>query len=171
MRRPLIALLAASLALSACGGRTGPEDGAETGERRGSMLNPLNWFGGNAPEPVATLAPPGGFPTLPEDRRPVVRRIVDMQIRPTPGGVILYAVGLPTSQGWWDADLVADNDGEAVDGRLSYAFVVMPPFQPMPAGEPRTREVTAARFIPGTRLEDVRRITVRGVENEISRTR
>lgn len=166
MRRPLIAALTALLALSACGGgdRTATND-------RGSRLNPLNWFGRNAPEVAPTLAPQGGYPTLPEDRRPMVPRIVDMQIRPTPGGVILYAVGLPPSQGWWDADLIADNNGDPVDGTLSYAFVVMPPFRPSPAGAPATREVTAARFIPGTRLTDVRQITVRGSQNQISRRR
>lgn len=166
MRRPLIAALTAFLALSACGG-----GGRYATEERGSRLNPLNWFGRNAPEVEPTLAPPGGFPTLPQDRRPVVRQIVTMEIRPTPGGVILYAVGLPTSQGWWDAGLIADNDGEAVDGTLSYAFVVMPPFGPMSAGAPATREVTAALFIPDIRLTDVRQITVRGVDNRISRKR
>lgn len=167
MKAPLIAALTAVLALSACGG--GRVD--ETGERRGSMLNPLNWFGRNAPEEAPSLVPQGGFLTLPEDRRPVVHQIVEMEVRPMPGGVILYAVGLPQSQGWWDTDLVADNDGAPVDGVLSYAFVAMPPFAASPAGAQRTREITAARFIPDARLVDVRQITVRGVQNQISRRR
>lgn len=166
MRRPLIAALTALLALSACGG--GQRDATE---ERGSLLNPLNWFGRNAPEGEPTLAPPGGFPTLPQDRRPVIRQIVNMELRPTPGGVILFAVGLPPTQGWWDAGLIADNDGEPVDGTLSYAFVVMPPFGPAPAGAPATRELTAALFIPDIRLTDVRQITVRGVQNQITRRR
>lgn len=166
MRRPLIAALTALIALSACGGG----DRAVTGER-GSRLNPLNWFGRNADQAPVTLAPPGGYPVLPQDRRPVIRQVVNMEIRPTPGGVILFAVGLPPTQGWWDAGLIADNDGAAVDGTLSYAFVVMPPFGPARTGAPATREVTVARFIPEARLTDVRQITVRGVENRISRRR
>jgi hypothetical protein len=31
--------------------------------------------------------------------------------------------------------------------------------------------VTAAQFVPDSRLEDVRQITVRGVENQVSRRR
>lgn len=168
MNAPLIAALTALLALSACGGGN-RDDG--TGERRGSMLNPLNWFGRNAPERNPTLEPEGGYLLLPDDRRPVVHQITEMEVRPMPGGVILYAVGLPRSQGWWDTGLIADNDGEPVNGTLSYAFVAMPPFAPSPVGPPLTREITAARFIPDARLTDVRQITVRGVENQISRAR
>jgi hypothetical protein len=157
MKLPLFAALTAVVVLSGCGSR----------------LNPVNWFGGNdaKPEVAKTLEPEGGYPPRPEDRRPLVKSVTSMTVNPMPGGIILFAVGLPPTQGWWDTDLVADNGGEPINGILSYSFVLMPPFQPTPVATARSREVTAARFVPDSRLEDVRQITVRGVENQVSRRR
>lgn len=156
MRLPLFAALTAVVVLSGCGSR----------------LNPVNWFGGSKTEAApATLAPEGGYPLKPEDRRPLVKTISAMAVDPMPGGVILQATGLPPTQGWWDTDLVADNGGEPINGVLSFSFVLMPPFQPTLVSTPPSREVTAARFVPESELRDVRQITVRGLDNQISRRR
>ena len=156
MRLPLFAALAAVALLTGCASR----------------LNPVNWFGTPKSEVAATtLAPEGGYPVKPEDRRPLVKSIASMSVDPMPGGVILLATGLPPTQGWWDTDLVAENGGEPINGVLSYSFVLMPPFQPTPVATQPSREVRAARFVPESELRDVRQITVRGLDNQISRRR
>lgn len=156
MRLPLFAALTAVVVLSGCASR----------------LNPVNWFGPSKPAAAATtLAPDGGYPVKPEDRRPLVKSVARMAVNPMPGGVILHATGLPPTQGWWDTDLVADNGGEPINGVLSYSFVLMPPLRLTPVSTPPAREVTAARFVPESELQDVRQITVRGLENQVSRRR
>lgn len=152
MRKPLIAAVAALTLTGACSGL------------RESRLNPVNWFGRSTE--AATVSPGPAAPAAPADGRVLVEQVTFMAVEPTPGGVILRATGLPPTQGWWDAELVAENDGLPVDGVLVFRFLVAPPPAPQPVSTPVSREVTAAVYISDIRLREVRRIIVRGALNE-----
>lgn len=152
MRAPLLAVLAATLVLSACSGV------------RQSRLNPINWFGGSTEQRVAVV-------TAEEvDPRPLVAEVTEMAVERMPGGAIVRAKGLPARQGYWDADLVADTAASA-DGVLVYQFRVAPPAGRTPAGTPPSREVTAGTFLSDQDLLGVRTIVVRGTLNQRSARR
>lgn len=156
MRTPLMAALAALMVLGACGAM------------RESRLNPVNWFGrSEAREP--TLAPDGGWDPAVLDNRPPVEQVTLLAIEPIPGGAILRAAGLPPTQGWWDAELVAEEDAEgapAEAGVLAFRFLVAAPRTPQAVATPVSREVTVAIYLSDIRLRDVRQIIVRGRTNE-----
>ncbi|MBZ4022385.1 hypothetical protein CKO11_07935 [Rhodobacter sp. TJ_12] len=157
MRRsaPLALLLASALALSACGWRE-------------SRINPWNWF--QKEEVATTLAPKEGYPEIADDPRELVASVTKLEVTRSQGGAIVAATGLPPTQGWWGADLLAENDGVPVDGVMTYRFVVAWPNPGSPAsqrsGRPESREVTAAAFINSVKLAGVRKIVVIGAANQ-----
>ena len=114
MKTPIAAILAATLVLSACGGI------------RESRLNPFNWFGRSAQGP-ATIAPEGGYAGGVNDFRALVSEVTQMEVQKVPGGAMLTATGLPPTQGWWDAELIALDGEKPVDGVLTYRFLVAEP--------------------------------------------
>ena len=143
--------LAAVLALGACAGV------------RESRLNPFTWFGSSTETP--TLEPDGGWQTV-IDNRPMVDQVTTLEVLPVSGGAMVRAVGLPPTQGWWDAELVPEDDEMVpVGGVLRLAFVIAAPRQAQREGTPPSREVSAARFISDFRLDGVRQITVTGARN------
>lgn len=156
------AMLAAALALAACGGF------------RDSRLNPRNWFKRSAPETVTAEVPPG-------DPRPLVDQVTQLTITPMPGGAIVTATGLPPTQGWWEADLVAEDttpepgpDGtiELPDpGVVTYRFLIHEPPGPRRTSTPQSRQVTAGAFLSDIRLEGVRKIVVLGAQSSRSVSR
>ncbi len=135
---------------------------------RQSALNPFTWFQGSASEP--TLVPEGGFPSQ-TDNRPLVAQVTQLAVEPAQGGAIVRAVGLPATQGWWDAELRPDGELAPVDGELLLRFVVAAPRGATPAGPPRSRELSAGVFVPNSTLATTRRITVVGAEGARSITR
>ena len=150
MRLPVTALLIAALSLGGCG------------KIRDSRINPFNWFGrSQASQAVAVAA-------APVDGRLLVDQVIDMEVARQPGGAIVRATGLPPTQGWWDAALVAENGGQPVDGVLSYRFVVFQPVGQARVSTARSRELTAAVYVSDIKLEDVRKIVVLGAQNSRS---
>ncbi|WP_050528748.1 hypothetical protein [Pseudorhodobacter aquimaris] len=151
MNRPLVAALCATLALGAC---------STVGKSR---LNPMNWFGGSEETPVVTVVE-----GKPVDPRPLISQITDLKLERMPGGVIIRATGLPPSQGFWDAELVAR---PVKDGTIVYDFHVFPPVTPKAASTPQSREVTVASYLSDTKLAGIRQITVQGASNARSSRR
>ncbi len=144
--------LAALVALMLVGGCTGV---------RQSALNPFNWFGRSAEAPTATAV---SVPAR-QDGRQLVAQVTELAVEPVTGGAIVRAVGLPPSQGWWDAELLPENDFTPVEGELSFRFAIAPPTQPRPQGTPMSREVSAGIFVSDFKLANTRRITVTGNGN------
>ncbi|MCV6593749.1 MAG: hypothetical protein OIF48_12395 [Silicimonas sp.] len=125
-----------------------------------SRFNPFNWFGAGQEE--ETLSPVAAE----SERRPLVAQITALVIERTPGGAIVRATALPTSQGWFAPELVSvDPDGDPIDGVLSYAFRAVPPETPQRASTPQSRELSAAVFVPNLALNRVRVIQVTGALN------
>lgn len=151
MRTATTALLIGALALSACG------------RIAESRLNPFNWFGRSEVVPVAAAAPSPD--AVPEDGRLTVTEVTDLEVTRTPGGALLVARGLPPTQGWWDAELVALNDGVPVEGVLTYVFRVAQPPVAQRVSTPQSRELTAGVFLSDQALAGVRRIVVQGSAN------
>lgn len=149
MRKPLLAALIAALTLGACGQ---------------SRLNPLNWFGHSKRTAVATVPvdPKTGVPLAQPDPRPQVAEVTSLSVERTPGGAIVHATGLPPTQGWWNAELVPENDGKPVKGVLSYRFVIVPPPGATAVSTPQSREVTVAVRLTDYQLQGVHAITVAG---------
>lgn len=149
MIRPLLASAVVVLSLSGC-------DGV-----RESRVNPFNWFGQSQEE---TLAPRTGW-RRELDNRALVAQVSDMAVERFPGGAIIRAEGITPTQGWWDAELVAENDGRPVDGVLTYDFRIAAPRTETRVSTPQSRSVSAAVRISDRRLEGVRMIVVRGAGN------
>lgn len=148
MRYPLLAALALVMVLPACGTR----------------LNPLNWFG--SPEPVAVEPLPEGA----KDERPLAQQVTGLKVDAMPGGIIVRATGVMATQGYWNAELVAQED-EPADGALVYEFRVAPPKTTAAVSTPRSRQITAAVFLSDIRLATISSITVRGATNGLTTRR
>lgn len=141
MRRIAITMLIAATGLSACG-------------FGGSRLNPLNWFGGDSvSEPIVTVA----------RQEPVAQQITELKAAPTPGGLIISAVALPATEGYWNAELVRASSTDAATYVLD--FRLLPPIDRAPVGTPRTREVLAGVFLSSSDLQGITAIAVQGATN------
>ncbi|MHC0052999.1 hypothetical protein [Actibacterium sp. D379-3] len=155
MKTPLLAALSAVLVLSACD------------TVRNSRANPFNWFGGST-EDTVTADIPG---TTIIDDRPQVDQVTGLSVDKVPGGAVVTAIGLPPRQGYWAAELLAENDGKPVDGVLTYQFLAYPPATATTTGSEPSREVTAGTFVSDQSLANVTTIVVKAARNQRSSRR
>jgi len=151
MKQTMIAVLGLSLTLMGC---------ARVTESR---LNPMNWFGRAQPEVVTQLY------VAPEETRPLIAKVTDLQVEPFPGGAIITATGLPPTDGYWRAELV----GQPLDykGRLVFEFRVSPPTTPASPGTPYARQITVATTVTTNKLQGATSIVVQGADNALSSRR
>lgn len=148
MKTPIIALSIAALVLSACGSR----------------LNPFNWFGRGQQE--ETLAVSADGEVVARDARPLVAQVIDLRIDRTPGGAIVRAVGLPPTQGFFNAELIPENrERPDENGVLTYRFHIAEPFDFQRVSTQQSREVIVAREISNIKLQGVRAIRVLGAQS------
>jgi hypothetical protein len=158
MRGSVLAAMAALVFLASCGTR----------------LNPFNWFGGATEEPVAVdMDDADGAPA---DPRPLVDQVAALQVDRVPGGALVTAIGLPPTQGHFEAELVPTAtalDGRPApdDGVLTFRFVAVPPPGPRRSGTQASRELSAGVFLTDQTLAPVRTITVVGERNRRSARR
>jgi hypothetical protein len=81
-------------------------------------------------------------------------------------GVILRVEGEAPTWGFHSAALrPLGNGAPDAAGILGFELVAIPPEPPEPAGAPRTRELTAAVFVPTLALKEVRGFRVAGAGN------
>ena len=151
MKTALLAAMAALMILPSCG------------KLRESRFNPFNW----SKAEVATLEPKGGY-TVTTDNRLLVDQVLTLVVDPMPGGAIVRATGLPPTQGFWSAELVAENDGAPVDGVLTLRFVVYPPPEPAAVSTEVSREITAGLYLSNPQLAKLTRINVQGQNSALS---
>ncbi|MGB3690253.1 MAG: hypothetical protein WBA02_13250 [Jannaschia helgolandensis] len=126
-----------------------------------TRLNPFNWFGSDREEriEVARVA----------TARPVVQQVVSLEVAQTRSGAIISAVGLPPTQGFWEADLVrVPTDDPSV---LLLDFRILPPITPEPVGTQPSREVLAGTTYSTQDLAGIRTIVVQGEVNRRSVSR
>lgn len=150
MRRPLLLGLALLLTLGACGTR----------------LNPFNWFRGSEPVQVAQVKQDDH--AKPGEKRPLVAQLISLKVEPAKGGAIVQAVGLPPTQGFWDAELVAR---PVENGHITYDFRASPPVGAAAVSTQQSREISVAAFITAFKLEEIREITVVAAGNALSSRR
>jgi len=151
MKTPIATLLISALLVTGCA----------------SKLNPFNWFKRSTEETQTQQAALGQV----IDTRRLVDQVTSLQIEKTNGGAIIHAVGLPPSQGYWDAELVADNDEEPINGVLTYQFRIEQPYEFKRASTPVSREVVVGHFVSNSKLEGVNSIRVLGARNARSSRR
>lgn len=128
-----------------------------------SRLNPFNWFGGS--REVQSIEPAEGYDPVAADPRPLMDQVTQFAVERRPGGAVLRATGLPPTQGYWDGELLALNDGEPVDGVLEYRFVAAPPATPSRVSTQRSREVVVGAWLSDQDLAGVREIRVTAARN------
>ncbi len=138
----------------------------------GIDLNPFNWLSGSSKpgDDMVTLEPSGGYPAD-ADRRLVIDQVTALRIERTTAGAIVHATGLPPRLGYWDAELVAENDGEPVNGVISYVFRIATPRWATRASTPYARSIEVAQFISNAKLRDVTSIRVTGTQNSLTARR
>ena len=152
MKKPLLAALAAITLLTGCA------------SVRESRVNPFNWF--QRSEPEKDLAPE----LADLDRRGLVDQVVSMKVDAVPGGALVTAIGLPPTQGYWDTELVTDENTDQA-GVLVLQFRAEQPTFVSPQGAPVSREVSAGLFVSDQTLEGIRQIIVLGAQNQRSSRR
>jgi hypothetical protein len=145
------AVFVSLVALSACAGV------------RDSKVNPFNWFKKSRPEPVMAM------PVAPVDDRMLVENVLSLAVEPFPGGAIIRATGLPPTQGYWDAELVAQPVDD--NGKLVLEFRIFPPVTPAGVVNQQSREVVAGLRLSNIKLDGVRQIVVQGASNARSSSR
>lgn len=137
-----------------------------------SGLAGCGWFSSTT---ATTLEPEGGYLKPEEDGRILAPDIINVTVEQSLSGAIVRATALPPTQGYWSAALIADNDGNAVDGVMTYRFLISPPLADLADARrvmgAESREVTASAFIRGPRLATVRQIVVIGAQNSRSASR
>ena len=135
---------------------------------RDSRINPINWFGRRQAQPTSLL--PDDAAQQVADNRILVDDVIALRIDRTPEGALISGVGLPPTQGFWDAELVATTRDERPDenGVLVYDFRIARPFELNRVGTQPAREVSVGHFISNARLERVRTIVVRGQRTQRS---
>lgn len=126
-----------------------------------SRLNPLNWFGSDTSVPAAAPRP--------IDARPVVGQVVSLEIAQSRSGAIISAVGLPPTQGYWEAELVPVPSADP--SVLALDFRILPPPEPRRVGTQPSREVLAGLVLSTQELAPYRTIVVQGALNSRSITR
>ncbi len=149
MTRPIIAALALTMLLSACGAV------------RDSRLNPFNWFGASRSAPT-TLGPT----LITEDTRPLVAQVTSLAIDRTSTGAIIRAEGLTPTQGWWNAELVPQTSLTPIDGIVVYHFRISGPDRQTRVSTPQSRSVSVATTLTQAQLDTIREIVVVGAENQ-----
>ncbi len=152
MTKPLLAAIPLVLVLAACGGGFS------------ARLNPLNWFGGSEEVQATTLV----SDTVAQDPRPLVQQVTFLAVEPMQGGAIVRATGLPPTQGYWNAELVAR---PVEDGVLVYDFRLVPPPAPAAVSTQQSREVQVAAFVSNFKLDGISQITVQAASNARSSRR
>lgn len=128
-----------------------------------SRFNPLNWFQSSHEETIA-LIPEGGFPAN-SDQRLAISQITEMKVLRSSGGAIIQATGLPPRLGYWNAELVSDNNEQPENGVLTYYFRINQPVGASAAGTAYSRKVLVAHFVSNATLEGVRQIRIVAAEN------
>lgn len=151
MKLPILAIVVLATALGGCA------------RMKDSRFNPLNWFGQARQAAVTDLY------VRPDDARALVAQVTVLKVEPYPGGAIVRATGVPPTQGYWEAELVAQPLDE--QGRLVYEFRVFPPPVPAAAGTPFSRQVTVAAALSNIKLQGVTSIVVQGAGNALSARR
>lgn len=170
MRTLVTTMLISTLLVSACG--------------RDSRMNPRNWFGSGQPDrTVRTTATGEANPLIPEQRDSIFRRrseevyegtpidtISDLRIEPSGGGAIIKVTGIALRQGAHDVRLRPLNDGEPVDGMLTFSLDALQPVN-RPQGPVQTRTVQAGRFISSQTLDEIKGVRVIAARNAQVSTR
>ncbi len=151
MKLPIIAVVVLATALGGCA------------RLKESRVNPFNWFGPGRQAEASELY------LSPEDTRALVAQVTLLKVEPYPGGAIVRATGVPPTQGYWDAELVAQPVDE--QGRLVYEFRAFPPPLPAAAGAPFARQITVAATLSNIELQGVTSIVVQGAGNALSASR
>ena len=151
MRLTVSAALIAVTLLSACGGF------------RDSRLNPINWFSRSAPVQQVQVT------AAPTDPRALVAQVLTLAVESYPGGAIVRATGLPPTQGYWDAELVARPLDE--NGVLVLDFRVFPPIAGAGVVNQQSREVTVAYNLSDIKLQGISEIVVQGASDARSSRR
>jgi hypothetical protein len=77
-------------------------------------------------------------------------------------GVIVRVEGQAPTWGFYGARLRPLADRPDAAGVMSFELVAVPPSVPEPAGAPRSRELSAAVFIPNLALRQVRAVRIAG---------
>ncbi|UWQ20436.1 hypothetical protein [Jannaschia sp. W003] len=140
----VISAIAAALALGAC---------ASGGPGGGGIGSNIGWLGGDRSVPIAAGAP----------RANLAAEIVGLDAAPTPGGLIVSAIALPPTQGYYDARLVRLPSPDASTYLME--FQLSGPPGPRPAGTPASREVLGGTFLTPGDLQGITQIAVQGTAN------
>ena len=161
MRKSLLALVVASMTLTACG------------SIRDSAINPFNWFGRSKSEAVSagptnplipkrggifTRRAPGAYAGVP------VATVKELVVERAAGGAIIRVKGVASQQGPYEVRLVEDDGEDVKANTLSYTLKALRTPTRL-VGPETSREVVAAVFVTDNDLAGIRTIRVKGAQN------
>ncbi len=149
----------------------------------GSMANPVNWFGNDAPDESVLEPIDEANPLIPQRTgifqsrntpQPylgsTIDAVSDLTLERVPGGLIIRATGQSASFGAFNAQLTPANEDELpVDGVLTYQLQAQ--YARVSGGTPESRQVIVARQLTDQELQGTRTIRVEGLQNALERRR
>lgn len=164
MRTPVLLLLTASLALSACQSR----------------WNPANWWDNDAAgaaEDVNPLIPEEtedgrSFFTTQEEqdyRGLPIDKVTSVEVHRVTEGRLIMAVGVSSVHGTSDVRLILPESGAVDSGVLTLELLGRPPIEPVVGGSDQTREVTTAVVLTDQQMAGVRTVRVKALTNSMDR--
>src|SRR4051794_35753979 len=98
---------------------------------------------------------------------PVAMPMRSATIEPALYDVILRVEGEAPTWGYHSASLRPLSDRPDAAGIMSFQFIGIPPSGTEPTGAPRTREISAAIFVPDLSLKKLRGLRVTGVGQQV----
>lgn len=171
MRSPILILSLSALLLASCS------------TIRDSRLNPGNWFEASREARAERAAAQSDNPLIPLRSGGLLRSareasqayrgapleaVTALVAEPAPGGLLVRAEGQTGFADVYDVRLTPENDGEPVEGVLSFRLEGIVPDRPRPARTAAQRTVIAAVKIGDQTLAGVREIRVSGATNSRS---
>jgi len=164
MRTPVVLLLTATLALSACQSRWNPANWWDTdGAAAAADVNPLI--------PEQTEDGRSFFTTQEEQdyRGLPINKVTSVEVHRVTEGRLIVAIGVSSVHGTSDVRLILPETGALDGGVLTLELLGRPPLEPVVGGSDQTREVTTAVVLTDQEMAGVRTVRVKALTNSIDR--
>ena len=156
MRTPVVLLLTATLALSACQSRWNPANWWDTdGAAAAADVNPLI--------PEQTEDGRSFFTTQEEQvyRGLPIDKVTSVEVHRVTEGRLIMAIGVSSVHGTSDVRLILPETGALDGGVLTLELLGRPPIEPVVGGSDQTREVTTAVVLTDQEMAGVRTVRVK----------
>ncbi len=163
MRTPVLVLLTATLALSACQSRWNPANWWDKDTAAVEAVNPL------IPDKTEDGRSFFAAKETEEYRGLPIDKVTSVEVHRVTEGRLIMAIGVSSVHGTSDTRLIIPEEAALDGGVLTLNLMGRPPSEPVIGGSDQTREVTTAVVLTEQQMAGVRTIRVKALTNSIDR--